>query len=486
MRYRRVPNLGQDYMQTIERINLLERIVQAIGFTPDFPYTLNVNDGTRNRVLIGKINGDYGIRIVNSTGQEIVFADGHISASGITTGTLDASIVNVTNLNADNIVAGTISASKISGGTLDCSIMTVSNLSASSINTGSMSGSYITTNSLNANRIVANSITSSQLSTGELITESAQIKNGTIQNAHISSLDAGKITTGTLDADTINVTNLNATNMNQGTLYVGGSGKVGQIIITQGSEGSAYLRFGSASGSRIWVDGSSNMGLNALGGEMYFYANSFQKLALFSGSQAVIGVDSPGQRTGLYIWGNTNIGGGNRVRIQNSEVIIESNVTETRHIDAASSNSYNCGGSSAYWAYVNTKEISKQGGGGFGVFDDGVKLQDGRIVSDTEALLSMKPDKQKKTDYGKPAFDMNTIPEVVRIIPEVSNDGNPIVKKGDKYIEMKKVLKDIDGEEVMVEEEVEHTEGERVFVMMSIMIGAIRELTSRVKSLEEK
>lgn len=42
----------------------------------------------------------------------------NIDANNITTGTIDASTVTVTNINADNITSGTISADKISGGTL--------------------------------------------------------------------------------------------------------------------------------------------------------------------------------------------------------------------------------------------------------------------------------------------------------------------------------------------------------------------------------
>lgn len=54
-------------------------------------------------------NGEYGLAMT---------IDGEIVADFITTGTLDASEVDVENLNADNITSGTLSASKISGGTL--------------------------------------------------------------------------------------------------------------------------------------------------------------------------------------------------------------------------------------------------------------------------------------------------------------------------------------------------------------------------------
>ena len=46
-----------------------------------------------------------------------------LSGDNITTGTLDASKINVINLNADNIKSGTISADKISGGTLDATLI---------------------------------------------------------------------------------------------------------------------------------------------------------------------------------------------------------------------------------------------------------------------------------------------------------------------------------------------------------------------------
>lgn len=45
-------------------------------------------------------------------------ADGKINASLITTGTLDASVVNVENINADNITSGTINAININGSTI--------------------------------------------------------------------------------------------------------------------------------------------------------------------------------------------------------------------------------------------------------------------------------------------------------------------------------------------------------------------------------
>jgi len=62
-------------------------------------------------------------------------------------GTLDCSLLTVTNLSASSINTGSLSASRISGGTLDCSSMTVTNLSAGSITSGTFTGLTVRTSS---------------------------------------------------------------------------------------------------------------------------------------------------------------------------------------------------------------------------------------------------------------------------------------------------------------------------------------------------
>lgn len=62
-----------------------------------------------------------------------------ISGSNIKTGTIDASDVKVTNINASNITTGTLSANRIKGGTIDAESITVKNLNASNLNRGTIS-----------------------------------------------------------------------------------------------------------------------------------------------------------------------------------------------------------------------------------------------------------------------------------------------------------------------------------------------------------
>lgn len=69
-----------------------------------------------------------------------------LSADKITSGTIDASVVTVTNLNADNIIAGTISADRISGGTISGCAISIGSFTVSSygyVNLGRVNGLFV-------------------------------------------------------------------------------------------------------------------------------------------------------------------------------------------------------------------------------------------------------------------------------------------------------------------------------------------------------
>ena len=67
----------------------------------------------------------------------------YINGSYIRAGTIDASRVNVTNLNADNITTGHLSADYLHGGTIDASQVSVTNLNADNIKSGTITGRAI-------------------------------------------------------------------------------------------------------------------------------------------------------------------------------------------------------------------------------------------------------------------------------------------------------------------------------------------------------
>jgi len=217
-----------DVIELEERQERMERVMQILGITPEYPFTVNINDGTRNRVMLGLVDGDYGIKIVDNAGNEILLANGTIIANAIKSGTLDCSLITVANLNAGSITAGSLSASRISGGTLNCSLMTVSNLNAGSITVGtfanpndrfsdtSIHGNKIQTGTINANRIVAESITSSQIATHSLSGD--DIAFGTLSGDHLN--------VRTIQADRIQTSSLTTTEIN----YMSGSKLTGNSV----------------------------------------------------------------------------------------------------------------------------------------------------------------------------------------------------------------------------------------------------------------
>ena len=131
-----------------------------------------------------------------------------ISGSNIKTGTIDASKVNVTNLNASNITSGTISGSKIKGGTIDGDDVTIKNLDASKITSGTISGTKISGGTINGNNVSITNLSASN------------IKSGTLDcsNITVKKLSANDITTGTLNGVPVKNTSISGTSISGGSV----------------------------------------------------------------------------------------------------------------------------------------------------------------------------------------------------------------------------------------------------------------------------
>ena len=136
-----------------------------------------------------------------------------------------------------------------------------------------------------------------------------------------------------------------------------------------------------------------------------------------------------------------------------------------------SAHAYNLGTSSDYWDAVNYKSLNDRGC--LGVFDEGVELCDGRIVSDLEALKSIQKDEKEMTVYGVPRFKYSTMPKAVyKPVPIAKED---IIKRdleGKEFVQYKK------GEKA-------GADGAELSALISIMIGALKELDSRLTKLEK-
>jgi len=109
--------------------------------------------------------------------------------------------------------------------------------------------------------------------------------------------------------------------------------------------------------------------------------------------------------------------------------------------------------------------------GCLGVFDKGVEMPNGEIVSDLEALKSIEVDTRpnKKTVYGVPIFDYRTMPKAVYKIAEC--DGKPLPR--DENDEPYNI--DEKGKKIKAED------GAELSALVSIMIGAIKEIDGRLE-----
>lgn len=194
-----------------------------------------------------------------------------INAGNITTGTIDADVIDVTNLHADNITVGTINGNQISEGTItswniaDANI-TTAKIADANITTAKIADAQITNvkidrasidklqvvtaDIVNANittvKIADANITTAKIADAQITNAkigllavdtaniavgaittalidvaaigTTQIADGSITDAKIVDLTASKLTAGTIDAADIDVINLNAVNITVGTI----------------------------------------------------------------------------------------------------------------------------------------------------------------------------------------------------------------------------------------------------------------------------
>lgn len=162
--------------------------------------------------------------------------------------------------------------------------------------------------------------------------------------------------------------------------------------------------------------------------------------------------------TGIY--GTTGI---LKVCAGGSDVAQFRNDTGTMSLGPSGAGNADLGGSLRYWNEVNYKTLTDRGC--LGWFDDGVELQDGTVVSDCDSLQAIKKHPTKKTIYGVDMMDYRTFPKVA--YKKAADGGKPLPRTED-------------------DEPVEGQDGIEMTSMFSIMIGAIKELDKRLKSIEGK
>lgn len=151
----------------------------------------------------------------------------------------------------------------------------------------------------------------------------------------------------------------------------------------------------------------------------------------------------------------------------------------SNHFDPPDGGVKNLGGADRYWGDVSYKTLTDRGC--LGWYDDGVELQDGRKVSDLEALRAIKPHPTRKTPAGRIRIDYSTLPKDVYVVPK-KHDGTPFPydeEKGGWYSEV------VDRKTGKMKRLVAQ-EGAETTALISILLGAIKELDGKVEALEAR
>lgn len=136
------------------------------------------------------------------------------------------------------------------------------------------------------------------------------------------------------------------------------------------------------------------------------------------------------------------------------------------------------GNATYYWNEVNYKTLTDRGC--FGWYDEGVELQDGRIVSDIQALKEIKKHPTLKTPRGASRFDYSTMPKHV-YVKATDQDGKLLTREKDTDLPYlyETNIKTKKKKKIYAED------GAELSALVSIMIGAIKELDNRLEKLEQ-
>ena len=252
------------------------------------------------------------------------------------------------------------------------------------------------------------------------------------------------------------VGNINSSVITGGTIQTSSETDVNRIIISGANNDIEY-----------WSEDNAKVGQTKL----IYATDSFLQISI--GSAMIELSDGSSSHTLLYARRGEaeEIYFGVRTNVSNDAYII----TDARIAGdwlPQNAETYGIGDSTYYWYNIDFKELRDRGCLGF--FDEGVELQDGRIVSDIEALKSIQKHPTLETTYGVPRLDYKTMPKVVYKKADFKGKELPRDKDDKPYHIDEKTKKKVYAED-----------GAELTSLISIMIGAIKELSEKVESLEK-
>jgi hypothetical protein len=278
--------------------------------------TIRASSTTLPNAMI-EFNSSY-FRAVNTSNQETfkidvsngvttIGASTVISGNSITTGTINAAAVSVTNLSANAITTGTLNAGNITVTNLSASAITTGTLNAANITVQNLSATSITTGTLSGSRLYGETISGVTISGGTLITSGLRhveasgssfkfFDNDGNQSGYIGAGDDGSASTVTIS--------------NGG--YVGGGAT--SIDLYNGgidlNAGGASITVGQSGNTAIAMQASQGV--------------TIQSAAIFDSTVRIAtGADSSNSSSGhaFQIGSSTGI----NLRIDNNEIIAVNN-----------------------------------------------------------------------------------------------------------------------------------------------------------------
>jgi hypothetical protein len=184
-----------------------------------------------------------------------------LSATKLTAGTIDASVITVSNINAGNISTGTLNADRIAAASITGAKLVAGTIEAVSIAAGTITGVKIATGTIEAvniaaatitgAKIAATTITASNIATATITAD--QIAGGTITAAEIA---ADTITAAEIEAGSITVDRLQAGTLTAFTLQT--STGTRRVTISAANNAISFREAGSTVG---WVGPASVSGI---------------------------------------------------------------------------------------------------------------------------------------------------------------------------------------------------------------------------------
>jgi len=151
----------------------------------------------------------------------------------------------------------------------------------------------------------------------------------------------------------------------------------------------------------------------------------------------------------------------------------EFRITSDAGLIQPATNTIDLGDSTHYFNIINYKTLTDRGCLGWA--DEGVQLQTGEWVSDLEALLTIKKHPTKMTITGMPMIDYRTFPK-----PVYRPSG---LKKRPGFT----YFRDKNDEPWAIDREgntVKSEDGAELTSLVSIMLGAIKELNQKIEGLK--